>query len=160
MAQLHYKTQGSLIGIPDTERVTNEELLELPCDVLVPAALENQLTIRNAGRIKARLVVEAANGPTTPEAEQILDGRGITVVPDILANAGGVTVSYFEWAQNLQRFSWSEQEVNKRLEGVMQKSYRAVREKARVQETNLRMGAYLLALARVSEAVEVRGTYP
>ncbi len=160
IARAYSTAHGSLINMPGTEAVTNEELLELPCDVLVPAALENQLTIRNAGRIKARVVVEAANGPTTPEAEQILNERGIVVVPDILANAGGVTVSYFEWVQDLQHFFWSEQEINQRLEGVMQKAYRAVCEKAQEQETNLRMGAYLLALARVSEAVEIRGTYP
>jgi len=160
MAQIYYRAHGSLAGIHGTEKVTNEELLELPCDVLVPAALENQLTVRNAGRIKARLIVEAANGPTTPEAEQILNERGILVVPDILANAGGVTVSYFEWVQDLQHFFWSEEEINTRLESVMQKAYRAVCEKAQQQETNLRMGAYLLALARVSEATEIRGTYP
>jgi glutamate dehydrogenase (NAD(P)+) len=160
LARAHYMKHGSLSTIPDTETVTNEELLELPCDVLVPAALENQLTISNASRIKAHLVVEAANGPTTPEAERILTDRGIVIVPDILANAGGVTVSYFEWIQNLQHIFWSEQEINRRLEEMMQKAYRLVCAKASEQETNLRMGAYLLALARVSEAVEIRGTYP
>jgi glutamate dehydrogenase (NAD(P)+) len=140
--------------------MTNAELLELPCDVLVPAALENQITGRNASRIQARLVVEAANGPTTPEADQILDDRGITVVPDILANAGGVTVSYFEWVQDLQRFFWSEHEINNRLEAIMTQSFQAVLQKAEQQQTNLRMGAYLLAVTRAAQASETRGVYP
>jgi glutamate dehydrogenase (NAD(P)+) len=141
---LHYANeQGMLQGLPETETITNAELLELPCDVLVPAALENQITGRNAARIQARLVVEAANGPTTPEADQILDDRGITVVPDILANAGGVTVSYFEWVQDLQRFFWSEHEINNRLEAIMTQSFQAVLQKAEQQQTNLRMGGVL-----------------
>jgi glutamate dehydrogenase (NAD(P)+) len=158
---LHYsKEHGTLQALPDTEAVSNAELLELPCDILIPAALENQLTISNAARIKARMVIEAANGPTTPEAEQILYDRGITVVPDILANAGGVTVSYFEWVQDIQRFFWTEQEINQRLEAIMVKAYQAVQHRAYEQETNLRLGAYLLAVARVAEANELRGVYP
>jgi glutamate dehydrogenase (NAD(P)+) len=156
----HSKEHGSLAGLSGTESVTNGELLELPCDILIPAALENQLTRSNALRVKARLVVEAANGPTTPEADLILNERGITVVPDILANAGGVTVSYFEWVQDLQRFFWSESEINSRLETIMVNSYRAIHEKAIAQQVNLRMGAYLLAVARVAEATELRGVYP
>ncbi|MBO0777989.1 MAG: Glu/Leu/Phe/Val dehydrogenase [Ktedonobacteraceae bacterium] len=160
-AALRYsKEHGNLVGLPGTEFVSNSELLEQPCDVLVPAALENQLTGRNAARVKARLIVEAANGPTTPEADEIFNERGITVVPDILANAGGVTVSYFEWVQDLQRFFWSEPEINSRLESIMTRSYRAVHDKAEEQQTNLRMGAYLLAVSRVAEATEVRGVYP
>jgi glutamate dehydrogenase (NAD(P)+) len=154
------KEHGNLKGMPETETVTNAELLELPCDVLVPAALENQLTGRNASRVRAQLVIEAANGPTTPEADRIFNDRGITVVPDILANAGGVTVSYFEWVQDLQRFFWAENEINHRLESIMERSYRSVHQKAMEQETNLRMGAYLLAVARVAEATEIRGIYP
>jgi glutamate dehydrogenase (NAD(P)+) len=160
LALRYSKEHGSLRGLPGTEQVTNAELLELPCDVLVPAALENQLTGRNAARIKARLVVEAANGPTTPDADSILNDRGITVVPDILANAGGVTVSYFEWVQDLQRFFWAEPEINARLESIMTHSFDAVVQKADEQQTNLRMGAYLLAVARVAEATELRGVYP
>ncbi len=147
-------------GLPETESISNAELLELPCDVLVPAALENQITAKNAARVKARLVVEAANGPTTPEADRILIDRGVMIVPDILANAGGVTVSYFEWVQDLQRFFWAEHEINDRLESIMTRAYRAVRAKADEQDTNLRMGAYLLAVARVAEATEIRGVYP
>jgi len=154
------KEHGSLAGLPNAESITNAELLTLPCDVLVPAALENQLTERNASRVKARLIVEAANGPTTPEADHIFNDRGITVVPDILANAGGVTVSYFEWVQDLQRFFWAENEINNRLESIMTRAYRAVHAKAEQQETNLRMGAYLLAVATVAEATELRGVYP
>jgi glutamate dehydrogenase (NAD(P)+) len=154
------KEHGNLKGMPETETVTNAELLELPCDVLVPAALENQLTGRNASRVRAQLVIEAANGPTTPEADRIFNDRGITVVPDILANAGGVTVSYFEWVQDLQRFFWAENEINHRLESIMERSYRSVHLKAMEQETNLRMGAYLLAVTRVAEATEIRGVYP
>jgi len=154
------KEHGSLKGLPDSEPVTNAELLELPCDVLIPAALENQLTGRNAARIKPRLIVEAANGPTDPEADKIFNDAGITVVPDILANAGGVTVSYFEWVQDLQRFFWAENEINDRLEAIMKRSYRAVAQKASEQESSMRMGAYLLAVARVAEATELRGVYP
>ena len=154
------KEHGNLRGLPETGPVTNTELLELPCDVLIPAALENQLTARNATRIKARLIIEAANGPTTPEADHIFNDRGLTVVPDILANAGGVTVSYFEWVQDLQRFFWAEREINSQLESIMSRSYQAVCQKAAEQESNLRMGAYLLAVARVAEATEIRGIYP
>ena len=154
------REHGSLRGLPETEAVTNAELLELPCDVLVPAALENQLTGRNAPRVKARLIVEAANGPTTPDADRVFADRGITVVPDILANAGGVTVSYFEWVQDLQRFFWAEDEINHRLESIMTRAFHAVQHKAEEQGTNLRMGAYLLSVARVAEATEIRGVYP
>ncbi len=154
------KEHSTLQGFPDAEAVTNAELLELPCDVLVPAALENQLTAKNASRIKARLIIEAANGPTTPDADRILNDRGVLIVPDILANAGGVTVSYFEWVQDLQRFFWAEHEINNRLESIMNRAYRAARAKADEQDTNLRMGAYLLAVARVAEATEIRGVYP
>ncbi|MHB8599327.1 MAG: Glu/Leu/Phe/Val family dehydrogenase [Ktedonobacteraceae bacterium] len=156
----HSKEHGTLMGMPNTESVTNAELLELPCDVLIPAAMENQLTGRNASRVKARLIIEGANGPTAPEADHIFNDRGIVVVPDILANAGGVTVSYFEWVQDLQRFFWAENEINDRLETLMMRSYRAVKQKAEEQDTSLRMGAYLLAVARVAEATEIRGIYP
>ncbi|MFL5705126.1 MAG: Glu/Leu/Phe/Val family dehydrogenase [Ktedonobacteraceae bacterium] len=158
---LHYSNEhGKLKGLPNTEPVSNAELLVLPCDILIPAALENQLTEKNAAQVKARLIIEAANGPTTPEADRILNDRGIVVVPDILANAGGVTVSYFEWVQDLQRFFWAENEINNRLESIMTRAYRAVYNKAVEQETNLRMGAYLLAVATVAEATEIRGVYP
>jgi glutamate dehydrogenase (NAD(P)+) len=160
LALRYSQEHGTLLGLPNTETVNNQQLLELPCDVLIPAALENQLTRENAARIRANLIVEAANGPTTPEADRILLDRGVTVVPDILANAGGVTVSYFEWVQNLQHFFWSEPEINQRLEAIMNRSYDAVRQRALEKGTNLRLGAYLLAVARVAEANQVRGVYP
>jgi len=154
------REHGSLRGLPGSQAVTNQELLEMPCDILIPAATENQLTGENAARIQARLIVEAANGPTTPEADQIFNTNGVLVVPDILANAGGVTVSYFEWVQDLQRFFWAEQEINQRLEAIMKRSFDAVLQQSKIQGTSLRMGAYLLAVSRVAEATEIRGVYP
>jgi glutamate dehydrogenase (NAD(P)+) len=151
---------GRLTNLPDTEPISNADLLELPCDILVPAATEGQLTGRNANRIRARLIVEAANGPTNPEADAIFNDRGITVIPDILANAGGVTVSYFEWVQDLQRFFWAEQQINTELESIMRRSYRATYEKAQNVDVSMRMGAYLLAVTRVAEATAARGIYP
>jgi len=140
------KEHGSLKGLPDTETVTNAELLELPCDVLVPAALENQLTARNASRVKTRLIIEAANGPTTPEADHIFNDRGITVVPDILANAGGVTVSYFEWVQDLQSFFWGVEEITQKLEVIMNRAFAAVAQKADQYSCDMRLAANMLAI--------------
>jgi glutamate dehydrogenase (NAD(P)+) len=151
---------GRLTNLPETEPISNAELLEVPCDMLVPAATEGQLTGRNASRIRARLIVEAANGPTTPDADAIFNDRGITVIPDILANAGGVTVSYFEWVQDLQRFFWAEQQINSELERIMRRSYQATYEKSQNVEVSMRMGAYLLAVTRVAEATAARGIYP
>jgi glutamate dehydrogenase (NAD(P)+) len=156
----HVQEHGSLAGMPKTTPVDGKELLELPCDMLIPAALEGQLTHANADRVQARLIVEAANGPTTPEADDVFRARGIEVVPDILANAGGVTVSYFEWVQDLQRFFWSEDEINKRLESIMVRSFEAVNAKREEQLCDFRMAAYLLAVNRVAEATQVRGIYP
>jgi glutamate dehydrogenase (NAD(P)+) len=156
----HAKEHGALRGLRGAEAISNDALLEVPCDILVPAARENQLTHSNAGRVQARLIVEGANGPTTPEADSILNRRGITVIPDILANAGGVTVSYFEWIQDLQHFFWTEPQVHQQLEATMTRAYHAVRAKAYEQQVSLRMGAYLLAVSRVAEATELRGVYP
>lgn len=156
-----YKDQtGVLAGYIDAETVTNEELLELPCDILIPAALENQITEANASRIKARIVAEAANGPTSPEADLILEDMGVTLVPDILANAGGVTVSYFEWVQAMQAFPWTEQQVNERLRVIMQRSYRSVRESAETHGVSMRTGAMVRAVDRVAEFTRIRGVYP
>ncbi len=160
VAMRYSREHGGLRGLPSAQVITNQELLELPCDILVPAALENQLTKENAARVQARLIIEAANGPTTPEADLILNDKGIMIVPDILANAGGVTVSYFEWVQDLQDFFWAEQEINQRLEAIMMRAFTAVYNKASEQSTTLRMGAYLLAVARVAESTELRGIYP
>ncbi len=151
---------GQLKGMPGTEPCTNEALLELPCDVLIPAAVQNQLTERNAGRVQARLVVEGANGPTNLEADAIFAERGITVVPDILANAGGVTVSYFEWVQGLQQFFWSEQEVNDRLIRLMQRASKDVWGVARAKGVDLRTAALMRGIERVSEAKRRRGVFP
>ncbi|GBC76962.1 Glutamate dehydrogenase [bacterium HR08] len=160
-AALEHKARtGALHGLPDTEAITNEELLELPCDILVPAALENQITRRNADRVRARLIAEAANGPTTPAADDILFERGITVIPDILANAGGVSVSYFEWVQDQYGFFWSEAEVRHHLERIMTRAFHEVRATAERHRVDLRRGAYILAIGRVAEATRVRGIFP
>jgi glutamate dehydrogenase (NAD(P)+) len=156
------KNDRRLLSGADTthEHLSNAELLELPVDVLVPAAMENQITRQNASRIKARLIVEGANGPITPEADRILAAKDITVVPDILANSGGVVVSYFEWVQDIQSFFWEEDEVNSRLHHIMSRSYEEVRETARGQQVPLRDAAYMLAIRRVADAVQTRGIFP
>ncbi len=144
----------------DGERITNEELLELECDILVPAALENQITELNAPKIKAKIIVEGANGPTTTEADEILYDRGVFVVPDILANAGGVTVSYFEWVQNLQELLWSEEEVSQRLTRILKRSFAEVLDIAQKRKVDMRTAALMLAIGRVAEATRWRGIYP
>jgi glutamate dehydrogenase (NAD(P)+) len=160
-ALLEFRTRtGGIAGFRSSQAVTNAELLELPVDILVPAALENVITARNAGRIQARLIVEGANGPTTPDADLILEKRRITVVPDILANAGGVTVSYFEWVQDLQSFFWEEGEINRRLEKILQKAFAQMCDQADKHNVSLRLGAYLVAVKRVADATAVRGIYP
>jgi glutamate dehydrogenase (NAD(P)+) len=158
---IEYRTrEGTLKGFPGAELIPNEDLLKLDCDVLVPAALENQINSANAHDIKAKLIVEGANGPTTPEADEILRKRGIIVVPDILANAGGVTVSYFEWVQDLQSFFWSEHEINARLESIMTRSFKEVLAIRDEKKVDMRMAAYLLAVNRVAVATADRGIYP
>ena len=135
-------------------------LLELPCDILVPAALGGQITRANADKIQARMIVEGANGPTTPDADDILRERGIEVVPDVLANAGGVTVSYFEWVQDLQSFFWTEEEVNQRLARILSRAAAEVWAAAETHQTDLRTAAYAVGVARVAEATRLRGIYP
>jgi glutamate dehydrogenase (NAD(P)+) len=151
---------GTVRGFPGAEAITNAEVLETECDVLIPAALENQITADNAGRIKAKIVAEAANGPTTPEADEIMFGKGIFLIPDILCNAGGVTVSYFEWVQDLNRDHWSEAEVNEKLKAIMVKAFGEVLSQATRNGVNMRMGAYLNAVQRVADATAMRGLYP
>ncbi|MDQ7819654.1 MAG: Glu/Leu/Phe/Val dehydrogenase [Armatimonadota bacterium] len=156
----HVRRTGRVQGFPRARTVTNEQLLELPCEILVPAAVEGQITARNAARVQARMIVEAANGPTTPEADQILDDRGVLVVPDILANAGGVTVSYFEWVQDLQSFFWSADEITRRLEQVMVQAFHGVELLARERGVDLRTAALIYAIGRVADALLARGLYP
>jgi glutamate dehydrogenase (NAD(P)+) len=156
----HKRRTGSVVGFPGTRPMSNAELLEAPVDVLVPAALENQITASNAAQVKANLILEAANGPTTPDADDILHGRGVTVVPDIVANAGGVIVSYFEWVQDLQSLFWEENEINSRLERILTRAFNASWETSKRLGVSLRLGAYAVAVERVAEATSVRGIYP
>jgi glutamate dehydrogenase (NAD(P)+) len=154
------KEHGTVVGFPGARDISNVELLELDCDILIPAALENQITARNAGRISARLIAEAANGPTTPEADQILFQNGKYLIPDILCNAGGVTVSYFEWVQDVNRDFWNESHVNAKLKEIMVKAFDEVQAVALREQIDMRTAAYLLAVQRVADATAVRGLYP
>ena len=151
---------GTVVGMPGASRTTNDELLTMKCDILVPAALENVITLNNAEAIKARIVAEAANGPTTPHADEILARRGITVLPDILANAGGVTISYFEWVQNQQGITWDAEEVNARLQKTIVRAFHEMVETMRKHHVPPRAGAMILAVNRVAEATLVRGLFP
>jgi glutamate dehydrogenase (NAD(P)+) len=155
----YLKANKKLTGYPKATAISAAEQLELPCDVLVPAAVENQITSANAERIKAKLIIEGANGPTTAHADKILEKKGIMVVPDILANAGGVTVSYFEWVQDRAGFFWTEEEVNSRLERIMVDSFNAVEATATQYKTSQRIGAYIVAVGRVAAVYKLRGTY-
>lgn len=156
----HKEETGSVRGFDGVEEITNEALLTEDVDILIPAALEGAITGRNAGAIRAQLVAEGANGPTTPEADAILFERDITVIPDILCNAGGVTVSYFEWVQSLQHFFWSLEEVKERLENVMVRAFQGVWETATTEKVDLRTAAYMAAMRKVADAYQVRGIYP
>jgi glutamate dehydrogenase (NAD(P)+) len=150
----------TVTGFPGTRDISNEELLEVGCDILIPAALENQITAQNAGRIQARVIGEAANGPTTPEADEILYKNGKFVIPDILCNAGGVTVSYFEWVQDLERDFWTVSQVNDKLHTIMAKAFSGTLEVSLREKVNMRTAAYMLAVQRVADATSVRGLYP
>lgn len=151
---------GLMKDLPDADRISNRELLELPVDILAPAAIEGQLTATNASQVKASMIVEGANGPTTPAADLEFADRGITVIPDILANAGGVTVSYFEWVQDLQQFFWTEAEINERLGRQMRDALASVAATAEEAGVTLRQAAHMLAISRVAEATQLRGVYP
>jgi glutamate dehydrogenase (NAD(P)+) len=156
-----YKLEtGSVVGFSGARAIDNKEVLEYDCDVLVPAALEKVITVENAPRIKARIVAEAANGPTMPDADALLFERGVMVLPDILANAGGVTVSYFEWVQDLQNNFWEEEEINERLKRKMVRAFREAHDQANRHKVSMRMGAYCVAVDRVAEATKLRGLYP
>ncbi len=156
----HKEQTGSVAAYRGCDAVTNDDLLELPCEILVPSALEGQITRDNAPRIQAKMIVEGANGPITPEADEILLNHRIFVVPDILANAGGVTVSYFEWVQDLQSFFWTEEEINERLERIMTRSFRDVMAVSQEKKVDMRTGALVRAVGRVADALMIRGIYP
>ena len=156
----HKAEHGALAGLPGTEDATNEELIELECDVLVPAALEQVIGIENAPRIRAHMICEAANSPTTPGADEILDDRGIVVLPDVVANAGGVVVSYFEWVQGLQEYFWKEYEVNAKLNDIVVRAFEETWSAKERFDTSMRTAAYGLAVQRVAEATTTRGLYP
>lgn len=158
--QEYAQKTGSVLDYPESDNLTNAELLELPCTFLIPAAIEGQITRGNADRIRAKIIAEGANGPTTPPADRILDERGIFVIPDVLANAGGVTVSYFEWVQNIQKLFWTEEDVNQRLRQVMTRAFQEVTSISRREKVNLRTAAYMLAIGRVAEAKRLRGIFP
>jgi glutamate dehydrogenase (NAD(P)+) len=156
----HHADTGSVVGYEGGEDITNAELLEIDCDLLIPAALESQITDENADRIRADIIVEGANGPTTPAADEILRDRGVLVVPDILANSGGVTVSYFEWVQDLQAYFWDEDEVNRKLRKIMENAYLDVLATADEYKVHMRTAATILGVNRVSEAHRTRGLFP
>ncbi len=158
---IEYKQRsGAVKGFPNSKEISNKELLELECDILVPAAYENQITAENANNVKAKVIAEAANGPTTPEADEILAKKGKLVVPDILANAGGVTVSYFEWVQNLTRDYWSYEKVTGMLEDKMVKAFNSVYKTAEEYKVDMRNGSMILAVSRVVDAIKSRGIWP
>ncbi len=158
--QAHLQSSGSVLGFGGSDALSSGEFWQVPCDVLIPAALEKQITEANADQIQARVVVEGANGPTTPAADDILRGRGVTVVPDVLANAGGVTVSYFEWVQDFSSFFWTEDEINARLDRIMREAFGSLWDVAERHGVTLRTAAYIVACTRVLEARALRGLYP
>ena len=160
-ALLRYKNEAETVaGYPSADAITNEELLALDVDVLVPAAIEDQITSANADAVRAKIIVEGANGPTTPEADHSLSERGVLIVPDILANAGGVTVSYFEWVQDIQAYFWTEDEVNARMREVMERSYEEVHSLSEEKGVRLRLSALAIGIGRVAEAHRARGLFP
>jgi len=157
---MHKERTGSLRGFPNAEEITPQELLAMDCEILIPAALESVITAENAHKVRTRIVAEAANGPVTPEADRILEGRGVFLIPDILCNAGGVTVSYFEWVQDENHLFWDEQDVNMRLEKVMTRAFRDVLKIQTDHKVSMRLAANMLGIGRVAEAVKIRGLYP
>ncbi|MFD2609483.1 Glu/Leu/Phe/Val dehydrogenase [Deinococcus taklimakanensis] len=159
-ALAHLKASGKITGLEGTEELQRDEFWDVDCDVLIPAALEKQITLANADRIRAKLVVEGANGPTIPAADDLLAQKGVTVVPDVLANAGGVTVSYFEWVQDFSSFFWTEEEINNRLDRIMQEAFRSLWDVKEKHGVTLRTAVYIVACTRVLEARALRGLYP
>jgi glutamate dehydrogenase (NAD(P)+) len=160
-AALKHKAEtGSLMGLPGTKEKPCEDVLEMECDILLPSALENAITLKNVGNVKTKIIAELANGPTTPGADRVLDDRGVLLIPDILANAGGVTVSYYEWVQDQYSFFWTEDKINKTLEQTIQTAFNSVHETAKRYNTDMRTGAYILAVGRVVDATQMRGIFP
>lgn len=158
--RLHKQEHGTVVGFPGAQPLSSSEVLEVPCEILIPAATEGVITAENAERVQAQIITEAANGPTTPEADQILYQKKCLIIPDILANAGGVTVSYFEWVQDLQSFFWGVDEIWQRLEVIINRAFDAVMHQAEHFHCDMRLAASMLAIARVAEATQVRGIYP
>jgi glutamate dehydrogenase (NAD(P)+) len=156
----HKEASGALRGLPNAKEIAPDDVLEVDCDILCPSALENSITLANVGRVKAKIIAELANGPTTPGADRILEDRGVLLIPDILANAGGVTVSYYEWVQDQYSFFWTEKRINQTLEDTMGHAFHKVHETAKRYGTDMRTGAYILAIERVAEATRVRGIFP
>jgi glutamate dehydrogenase (NAD(P)+) len=156
----HKEKKGSVVGFPDSRSISNEDILETDCTILIPAALENQITKKNAAKVKAKIVAEAANGPTTPEADEILYKNKILTIPDVLANSGGVTVSYFEWLQNLRREYWTEEQVNDMLDRNITKAFSDVYETHEKYQVNMRKASIALAVDRVAQAIKIRGLWP
>lgn len=156
----HKDTTKSLAGLKGTKEVAPEDMIGIDCDILLPSALENAITMKNVGQVKAKIIAELANGPTTPGADRVLDDAGVFLIPDILANAGGVTVSYYEWVQDQYSFFWSESQINDTLEQTINTAFKSVHETAERYNTDMRTGAYILAVGRVAEATRVRGIFP
>jgi glutamate dehydrogenase/leucine dehydrogenase len=156
----HKAATSSLAGLSGTKEIAPEEIVTVDCDILLPSALENAITLANVGKVKAKIIAELANGPTTPGADRVLADEDVFLVPDILANAGGVTVSYYEWVQDQYSFFWSERQINDTLEQTMKSAFKSVHDTAKRYDTDMRTGAYILAVDRVAEATSVRGIFP
>jgi glutamate dehydrogenase (NAD(P)+) len=156
----HKRETGALVGLRGTEEVTNDELVLLECELLAPCALEQVITSENAHKVQAKIICEGANGPVTPDADEILEDKGVLVLPDVLANAGGVVVSYFEWVQGLQEYFWKEAEVNAKLNDITTRAFNETWETQESRQTTTRLAAYGVAVQRVAEATTTRGLYP
>jgi len=160
-AALKHKAETrSLAGVPGTKEISPEDVIGIDCDILLPSALENTITLKNVGQVKAKIIAELANGPTTPGADRVFENDDVFLVPDILANAGGVTVSYYEWVQDQNSFFWSEKLINDTLEQTITTAFNSVYETSKRYDTDMRTGAYILAVGRVVEATSVRGIFP